>query len=412
LNSRERVRAAINHKEPDRVPLDLGGSRVTGIHVDEYCDLARFFGIDVLPPKVYDPWQMLAKPDLLMAKCLKSDVIVLENHIEAFGLKNTDWRFWTTFAGNRVLMPGDYNPVTDEKGYLHIRSKDGRNIAQMSPGGLYYDNECPTEMTGVWDFMDPEDWKRSIPLYSDEELRIIEKNAAALFENTDMSVCGTFLKGGLGTNALFAGHTVCDWLCILAAEREYAGSILHATAERAVANLELYLQAAGKYIDTILLSGTDYGTQKCELFNPEIFKELHMPAYKLMTDYIHNNSGAKVMIHSCGSIYHLIGHMIEAGIDILNPVHVSTANMEPEKLKREFGGRIVFWGGGVDTQTALPYGTIEEVAEQTKERIRIFGPGGGFVFTPVHNIQYGVPLENIAAMIKTVMEYGNYPIGL
>ena len=244
MNSRERVRCAINHQEPDRVPIDLGGSRVTGIHVDEYCELAKYYGLDVLPPKVYDSWQMLAKPDILMSRCLKSDVIVLESPVEAFGLRNDNWKIWTTFAGNPVLVSGDYDPVEDEKGYLHICGKNGKRIAQMPPGGLYYDIECPTG----------------------------------------------------------------------------------------------------------------------------------------------------------------------AGIDILNPVQVTTANMDPKRLKEEFGDRIVFWGGGADTQTVLPYGTKEEVAAQTKERIDIFGPGGGFVFTPVHNLQYGVPLENVDTMVRTIIEYGNYPL--
>ncbi len=410
MNSRQRVRLAINHQEPDRVPMDLGGSRVTGIHIDEYCELARYFGIDIFPSKVYDPWQMLARPDLLMSNCLKSDVIVLENYSEAFGLRNDEWKFWTTFAGNKVLISGDYCPVEDEKGYLHIQDKSGKNIAVMPKGGLYYDNEIPTEMTGTISKMDPEKWKKSIPLYTQEELRHMENSAKALYHYTELSICGTFLKGGLGTNALFAGHTICDWLCVLMLEKGYANEILEATARRAIENLELYLQAVGNYIDTLLLSGTDYGTQNGELFDPDIFKELHVPNYRLMTDYIHANSEAKVMMHSCGSIYHMIEHIIAAGIDILNPVHVSTQNMDPERLKREFGDRIVFWGGAVDTQTVLPNGTPEEVARQCVERIKIFAPGGGFIFTPVHNLQYGVPPENVESMIRAVTEYGAYPV--
>ena len=408
--SRERVRKAINFEEPDRVPMDFGGSRVTGIHVDQYCDIARYFGLDVLPPKVYDVWQMLAKPDIIVSKCLKSDVIVLDNPIEAFNLRNTDWKIWRTYKGNDVLISGDFNPVKDKKGYLHIIDSNGNNIAQMAPDGLYFDLECSTEMTGKFNFMDPEKWKKSIPLYTDEELDILQKRARALYENTDFSICGTFLKGGLGTNALFAGHTICDWLCILISEKNYAFEILRATAERAVENISLYLNATGKYIDTILLSGTDYGTQKCELFKPEIFKELHMPNYKLMTDYIHGNSNVKVMMHSCGSIFNIIEYIIQAGIDILNPVQTSTANMDPATLKEKFGKRIVFWGGGADTQAILPFGAPEEVAEHVKERIKIFAPGGGFVFTPIHNLQYGVPVENVNAMINTVLECGAYPI--
>jgi uroporphyrinogen decarboxylase len=408
--SRDRVRKSINFEEPDRVPMDFGGSRVTGIHVDEYCEIARSYGLDVLPPKVYDVWQMLAKPDTLIAKCLKSDVIVLENLMEAFGLRNAGWKLWKTYKNNDVLISGDYDPVMDEKGYLHILGGTGLPIAQMAPEGLYYDMECSTEMTGKLIFMDPETWKKSIPLYSDEELNILEKRARALYENTDFSICGTFLKGGLGTNALFAGHTICDWLCILITEKQYASEILRATAERAVENISLYLSAVGKYIDTILLSGTDYGTQKAELFRPEIFKELHMPNYRLMTDFIHKNSRVKAMMHSCGSIYNIIEYIIQAGIDILNPVQTNTANMDPKTLKEKFGSRIVFWGGGADTQSVLPFGTPREVAEHVRERIHIFAPGGGFVFTPIHNLQYGVPMANIDAMINAVLEYGRYPV--
>jgi uroporphyrinogen decarboxylase len=265
-------------------------------------------------------------------------------------------------------------------------------------------------MTGKLTFADPEEWKKSIPLYSDEELNILEKRAKALYENTDFSICGTFLKGGLGTNALFAGHTVCDWLCILISEKKYAAEILRATAERAVENISLYLEAVGKYIDTILLSGTDFGSQKSEIFKPEIFSELHMPNYKLMTDYIHENSNVKVIMHSCGSIFNIIEYIIQAGIDILNPVQTNTANMQPEILKKKFGSRIVFWGGGADTQTVLPYGTSDEVREHVRQRINTFAPGGGFVFTPIHNLQYGVPVVNIIEMINTVIKYGSYPI--
>jgi len=410
MNSRERIWATINFNEPDRVPIDLGGSQVTGIHVDEYCDLAKHYDLDVCPPKVYDPWQMLAIPDRKMLNRLHSDIMVIDNYLQPFNLESRDWKSITTNPGNEVLMSGDYNPIKDEKGYLHIQDKSGKNIAQMSPTGLYYDIEAPTQMTYDWKFADPDKWKKSIPLYKDEDLKIMQKKAKDLYENTDFSLCGTFLKGGLGTNAIFAGHTVCDWYCILTAEPEYANEILRATAERAIENSGLYLQAIGEYIDIMLLSGTDFGSQKAEIFRPEIFKELHRPNYKLVTDYIHSNYDVKIALHSCGSIYNIIEYIIEAGIDILNPLHVNTANMDAQKIKDEFGGRIVFWGGGVDTQTVLPYGTKEEVINQVKERIEIFAPGGGFILSPVHNLQYGVPPINVEAMIETVVKYGKYPI--
>jgi len=411
MTSRERVWKAINHQEPDRVPIDIGGTKVTGIHIDEYMELGKYLGIDVEPAKVYEQFQMLARVDEMMMRWLHSDVIQVENPVETWGLENKDWKIWTTNSGNRVLMPGEYNPTKDGKGYLHICDKNGNSMAVMAPTGLYYDRDCPTGMSaGDFVMINPEEWKKSIPLYTDEHLAQLERRAKFLHENTDYSIHGGFLKGILGSNGIFAGHTIVDWLCILASEPEYAGAILRATAEKAVQNLEIYLQAVGKYIDTILISGTDFGTQKGELFNPEIFKKIHLPNYKIINDYVHNHSKVKTMLHSCGSNWNILEYFIAAGVDIFNPVQTNTANMEPVQLKEKFGDRIVFWGGGVDTQDVLPRGTERDVRDQVRQRLKVFAPGGGYVFTPVHNLQYGVPPRNIEAMIETVLEFGRYPV--
>jgi uroporphyrinogen decarboxylase len=258
--------------------------------------------------------------------------------------------------------------------------------------------------------MSPEDWAKSIPLLPEEHLRQLEENAKKLYEETEYSIQGGFVLAGLGSNGIFAGHTISDWLCRLVTEHDYAFSILQATAQRAVENLTGYLQAVGKYIDTIFMSGTDFGTQKGELFSPRIFKELYVPNIKLMTDFVHAHSDAKTMYHSCGTNMNIMEYFIEAGVDILNPIQTTAANMDPIELKNRFGGRIVFWGGGAETQGVLPNGTPDEVREQVKERIRIFAPGGGFVFSQIHDLQYGVPPENVLAMVDTALEYGKYPI--
>jgi uroporphyrinogen decarboxylase len=158
------------------------------------------------------------------------------------------------------------------------------------------------------------------------------------------------------------------------------------------------------------MSGTDFGTQKGELFSPRIFKELYVPNIRLMTDYVHQHSDAKTMYHSCGTNINIMDYFIEAGVDILNPIQTTAAKMDPVELKKRFGGRIVFWGGGAETQTVLPYGTEDEVRAQVRERVRIFAPGGGFVFSQIHDLQYGVPPQNVLAMVDTALEYGTYPI--
>lgn len=411
MNSRERVRKAINHEEADRVPIDIGGTKVTGVHVDHYVALGRYLGLDVEPPKVYEQFQMLARLDDDMRRWFHSDVIELENPVETWGLANKDWKLWQTNVGTTVLMPGGFQPVKDERGYLRLYGGRGVSLAVMAPNSLYFDRDCSTEMSADdTPRTDPEAWKRSIPLYSDEELRQLEARARFLHETTEYSVHGGFLKGGLGSNGLFAGHTIGDWLCLLATDEDYVSSILAATAERTLENLRLYLQAVGPYIDTILISGTDFGMQNGELFNPELFARLYVPQYRRVNDYVHAHGRTKTMFHSCGSCWHLIEHFIAAGVDILNPVQTNSARMDPVKLKERFGRRIVFWGGGAETQTVLPHGTVGEVAAHVRERLRAFAPGGGFVFATVHNLQHGVPPQNVEAMIQTVLDYGKYPM--
>jgi uroporphyrinogen decarboxylase len=404
MTSRERVRKAINFQETDRVPIDIGGAVVSGICIDAYVDLVRYLKLDLGLPTVYDQFGMLARVAEPVRRRLHSDVIELENPSVAWGLENKDWKPWKTGPGNTVLMPGGFNPVVDEQGYIYIKDAMGTTLAYMPPGGLYFERACETTMSEDVEKMDPQVWASTLPLYSEEHLRQLEETARNLYENTEYSIQGGFLKGGLGSNGIFAGQTISNWLCILVTEPEYAFSVLQATSERAVENLKLYLQAVGKYIDTIFVSGTDFGTQKGELFRPEIFRDLYIPNIRRITDYIHAHSRAKAMYHSCGSNFNIMEYFIDAGVDIFNPVQTSAANMEPAMLKKRFGNRIVFWGGGVDTQAVLPRGTADEVREQVKERINIFAPGGGFVFSTGHNIQYGVPPENVLAMVDTAVE--------
>ncbi len=184
---------------------------------------------------------------------------------------------------------------------------------------------------------------------------------------------------------------------------DYIKAVFERQTARAIENLELYRQAVGDKVVAIYISGTDFGTQRGEFISPDMYRELYFPFHKRMNDWVHQHTNWKTFYHCCGSF-------IAAGVDILNPVQCSAANMEPERLKREFGDRLVFWGGGVDTQKTLPFGTPEEVRAEVAERIRIFAPGGGYVFNPVHNIQAKTPVENVLAMFETVKEVGRYPI--
>jgi len=191
---------------------------------------------------------------------------------------------------------------------------------------------------------------------------------------------------------------------------EYIKEIYSRQTEAAIENLKLYRQAVGDRISVIFMSGTDFGSQRGEMISPDIYRRLYLPFHKRMNDWVHANTTWKTFFHCCGSIYHLIPSFIEAGVDILNPVQCSAANMDPQRLKDEFGDRVVFWGGGIDTQKTLPFGTPDEVRAQAAERIRIFAPGGGYVFNAIHNIQAKTPVENIAAMFEAAREHGRYSL--
>ncbi len=412
MNSRERVRKAIRFQEPDRVPIDFGGSICTTICADPYVELVKHLGWDLGLPFVPEPGGMTVRLAEQVRQRLHSDVIELENPFcFEWRIETKDWKPWKTNAGNSVFVPGGFNPVRDEKGYTHVQDYLGRPAGVMAPSALAFDRACPTGMSANLDEkMRPEDWAKSIPLYRDEHLRQLEQTAKQLYENTQYAILGGFLQAYLGWNGIFAGHTITDWLYRLVAEPDYAFSILQATAERALDNIRIYLQAVGRYIDVIFMSGTDWGTQKSELFNPRIFKELYVPNIRRMTDYVHQHSEAKTLYHCCGSVFNLMEHFIEAGIDCLNPIQTTTARMEPVELKKRFGGRIVFWGGGAETQTVLPNGSADDVRKQVKERIQIFAPGGGFVFSHIHDIVLGVPPQNILAMVDTARQYGQYPL--
>ncbi len=410
MTSRERVLRAINFEEPDRVPIDLGGTRMTGITAHAYLNLREKLGIGGGPPRIFEVYQMLAEVEEPVRQRVGCDVIGLERLAPVFGVRPERWKPWRHFDGAEFLMPGDFNPEPDGAGGLYLRwagKPDKDYCAHMPKDGFYFDSTVSTRPSAELVMPSIPEYKKGLPRITDEELEVLGARARAVHDSTDYAVMGAFLEGGMGTVGSFS-----DWMMILASEKQYARDILETYTDNALENLNAYLQAVGDNIHIVEVSGSDYGTQKGPQFSPATFAGLYAPCYKRLNDYVHQTTKLKTWYHCCGSIYTLIPIFIEMGVDILNPVQTSAANMEPERLKREFGGKIVFWGGGVNTQRTLPFGAPDEVREQVKERLRIFAPGGGFVFNTVHNIQTGVPAENLVAMFDTVMEHGRYPIRL
>ena len=415
MNSRERVRRAINHQEPDRLPIDLGASRPTGIHSEAYARLRKALGVNSSPVGIFDLFQMLGEVELAVVDKLGVDVLPVTPLKGTFSFnmpqdERRPYRFWWMPEDEAALVPAAFDPDVDEEGSLTIIDSGAhptQNRAQMPAEGWYFDRLNFTGMSDELELEDIATLRAGMSRFSDEELDFVRDQAEALYTTTDKALVGEFMGGRLGETK---GMTFPDWMVALVTEKQYMYDFYQASAEVAIENLHAYRDAVGERIDVVVISTADYGSQRGEMFSPEIFKELFIPAFGRINDWVHANTSWKTYYHSCGSVRHLIEPFIECGVDMLNPVQTSAANMDPGELQRDFGGRIVFWGGGIDTQRVLPFGSVEEVREQVRERIKIFGPGGGFVFSTVHNIQAKVPTENILAMYDTVHEFGRYPL--
>ena len=418
MNARERVRLAINHQEPDQLPLDLSASPVSGMQVQSVYLLRQALKLDPpgTPVKVIEPYQMLGeiKPDLMDA--LGVDVVGIWARKNMFGYLNENWKQWTTFDGTPVLVPGDFNTDLEPNGDLLMYPEGDRTAlpsGRMPAGGYYFDSiirQPPIDD----EKLDVEDNLEEFDFLSDEDLVYFTHEVNRLYTDTDKALILNMGGTAFGDIALVPApflkdprgiRDVAEWYMSTVARSDFVYAIFERQCEIALTNLASLYQAVGNKIDIIFMTGTDFGTQNGPFISPKSYRRLYQPFQKRLNDWVHENTTWKVFIHSCGSIIKLLPDFIEAGFDILNPVQTSATGMDPQTLKSEFGDQIVFWGGGIDTQKTLPFGTPDEVRKQVKERIDIFGPGGGFVFNSIHNVQAGVPVENLLALYETFIEY-------
>jgi hypothetical protein len=421
ISSRERVRLALEHQEPDRVPLDLGASSVTGMQVDTVYQLRQAFGLD--PPgtrvKVVEPYQMLGeiKPDLMDA--LGIDVMGLGKPSTMFGFKNEGWKPWTTFAGTPVLVPAGFNTEPDENGDILMYPEGDRSVppsARMPKGGFYFDS-IPRQLPLDDNNLRLEENLEEFGPISDEDLAYLGREAKRIWTETDKAVLANFGGTAFGDIALVPApwlnhpkgiRDVEEWYVSTVTRRDFIYKIFERQCEIAIQNLEKIYQVVHNRVTAVFLSGTDFGQQNGPFVSPKTYRDLFKPFNKAVNDWVHHHTTWKTFIHSCGSVRALIPDFLEAGFDILNPVQCSAAGMAPEGLKQEFGDLVTFWGGGVDTQRTLPFGTAEEVRKEVAARMKVFGKGGGYVFNTIHNVQAGVPIENVLAMYETVRDCGRY----
>ncbi len=402
MNSRERVRSALEHRPSDRVPIDLGATRVSGIAASTYHRLKARLGL-ATPTRVFDLYQMLAEVERPVLERFGVDVVGLTRPSVAFDIRNERWKPWTLFDGTPVLVPGDFAPEAEPNGDLLLRHGDGRPMARMPKDGFYFDR-LDTYPGAA--HADPE--TLDLPLLTGEECDHFRAQAEAYRQNTDFAVIAQVsppyeLFFGLGTGDFTA------WMITLASEPDYVAALLGRISEAWLENLRRFAAAVGDGVD-ILQFNDDLGTQEAPFLSPPMFRERIMPHYRRGLDWIHEHTRMKVFMHNDGAVYPLIPALIEMGVDILNPVQTTAKGMDPRRLKAEFGDRLVFWGAACDCQRTLPFGTPAEVAEEVEEHVGILAAGGGYVLAPVHNIQAGVPPENVLALFDAALSrFGNAP---
>ncbi len=409
MKSRERVLRAVNHQVPDRVPIDLGALKASTIAVIAYDKLKRQLGIDT-PTKVLDAAFMTADIEPEILHRLHVDVVPLDlSCVLPVVRPDNEWIPRQLFDGTNVLFPPGTRIAETAAGDWILLDADGHPTAfKMPRGGYYFDDTSFNQ----GDRIDPAEFQpvSDIP---DEHLRLLADYGKRLFANTDYAILGwgfgiCFLGLSLITDRrsnVTQGLTN-EWMMMLMTEKETCHELMDRSVDATIECFKLLNEAVGDYAFAWGIAADDSGTQRSEFIRPELWAEMLKPHYKRLCDWIHAHTPWKTFLHSCGSVYHLIPHFIEAGIDILNPVQTSAANMDPLRLKQQYGDQIVFWGGGCDTQRVLGSARPEEVREHVQERMKIFSPGGGYVFTQVHNIQANVPPENILAMFDAAFEFG------
>ena len=408
MSHRDRVLTAISHRQPDRIPVDLSGHRSSGISAIAYAKLRKYLGLPEKPIRIYDPIQQIAIVDNDILDLFGIDTIEMGR-----GFANEDkyWKEWILPDGTAAYMPIWAYPERGENEWV-IRSRSGRVIAKMPDGCMYFEQ-------AYYPFAEKDDID-NLEKYFDEIMwfsiasppgpiaagpdgsKILAEGAAKLRASTERAIIGLFGGNLLETGQFFYRND--NFLLLLAEDPTRVERFLDNLVEIHLRNLEKFLAAVGPYID-IILFGDDLGMQKGPQISPQMYRRFFKPRHARMWKRAKELANVKVMLHCCGGVRELLNDLIEAGLDMINPVQISCRGMNPEELKREFGARLTFWGGGCDTQTILPNAKPSEVYDHVSRLLEIWHKDGGFVFQQVHNIQAHVPPENIVAMYKAVKDF-------
>ncbi len=417
MNSRENLKKTLNHEQPDRVVLDFGGTAVTGIHCLAVKNLRDYYGLKKIPVKVVEPFQMLGEVGDDLRDAMGIDVIGAYGKNNIFGFANSEceWKPFTSNWGQELLVPVDFKYSEAEDGSLLIYPAGDNSVppsARMPNTGYFFDAIIRQE---------PFDDEQLNPENNLEEFEPIDHVSLDYWERTVNHLAGSgkgiiASLGGtaLGDIALVPGmqlkkpkgiRDVAEWYMSTVMRPDYIHSIFEKQTDLAIENFASIFERIGNRIDAVFICGTDFGTQDSTFCSPDQFVELYLPYYKRINDWMHQNTEWKSFKHSCGAVETFMPLFIEAGFDIINPVQINAKGMDPRHLKNTYGKDLVFWGGGVDTQKMLSFGTPAEVKKQVLDNCEIFAKDGGFVFNTVHNIQANVPVENLAAMMDAIKEF-------
>ena len=406
MNSRERVLAALNHREPDWVAVDLSGHRSSGIAAVAYSKLRNYLGLTKKTIQVYDPVQQLAIVDPDVRDRFGIDTIELGR---AFAIEAIHWKDWVLPDGTPCQMPAWAFPEREPNRWV-LRSRTGRVIAQMPDGALFFEQtfypfaEGKADHDRILDAFNECMWTAVAsppgPLIEGPEgQRVLAEGAKRLRQQTDKAIIGLF-----GGNLLEIGQFLYrndNFLMLLAGDPARAHDFLEKLVTIHLKNLEKYLGAVGPYID-IILFGDDLGSQRGPQMSPKMYREFFKPRHAQMWRRAKELANVKVMLHCCGGVREILPDLIDAGLDAINPVQITCKGMETKGLKTDFGREITFWGGGCDTRDILPHGSAQVVREHVKRQVEVLALGGGFVFQQVHNIMADVPPQNIVAMLDGV----------
>jgi uroporphyrinogen decarboxylase len=412
MNSRERILAAVEHRETDRVPVDMGSTPSSGISAIAYGNLKRHLGITTGHTRIYDVCQQVAQPEETILNRFGVDVVDIGR---AFNTRDEDWYDVTLADGQTGQYPARFHPEPQPDGSWIARNKNGVDLAYMPAGGTFFDQTCFPYLDGYpadyrdlggaigmvhwaafahspWDHAgEPDFWSqvRQKAL----ELRRAGDRALMLVIGCNLFEWGTFLR------------RLDNFLMDLLTEPEQVEALVEALMELHMAGLKKACEAVGDVAD-IMRFGDDLGTNGGPFMSPAIYRRFFKPHHAKLCAYVHKHTPMKTFLHSCGSIHAVLPDIIEAGFDIINPVQTNCRDMEPERLKKDFGKDVCFWGGGCDPKTVLNNATPAEVKDHVKRRLDVFMPGGGYVFNTVHNILPEVPPQNIVAMFDAVREFG------